>query len=950
MNNKTFSTFLCALLYPVLAQAAQIHVPAGHSITDAVRRAVPGDEIILEAGAVYTEYFTLPDKGSGDPITIRSSAVLPERRITPEDRHLLPSIGSGSGTAPVTITGSRWRLVGLAFRANTNGDGNIIDVRGWAANVVLDRILIEGGESGQKRGVAMNGGGAITVSRSHLANIWKSGQESQGLAAWDGPGPFTIRDNYIQAATENILFGGADSSSDARMPSDILVEGNHLTKNPEWQGTTGRAVKNLFELKAARRVTVRNNLMEHNWVDGQAGWAVVVTPRNQGGTAPWTAVEDVLFEHNIVRHTARGINITGRDDLALSAQTRRITFRNNLFVTDADWLQAGGEIAELTLSHNTVVNGGTLIKLYVADVHDGTTRRKAEFAIAQLVMLDSLTHHGRDGYGIWGEDSGSGTVALTRHTLGYDVRRNVIAGENGWGVSYPADTLQPSYVEHEAQFIQPDYLLVENSPYRGAATDGSDLGRLAGATTDTAATVPNVSPTTAILSPEEGATFNAPVAVRIAATASDSDGNVVRVNFYSGSTMIGTDISAPFEIGWSATPGTYVLTVQALDNAGATTMSAPVSITVLPPAPLPAPWTGQDIGIVGLAGAAAIQDGVLTVQASGADIWGGVDALHYVWQPFSGDVDIVARVASVDPVHAWTKAGVMIRQSLNADSAHGLMLVSPGKGLAFQRRVSTGGLSTSTAGGAGIAPAWVKLERRGNTILAYHSVDGTAWTLVGSDTFTMPADVYVGLAVTSHDNEKLASATFDAIAVSMPPSPAPVAEPVAIETAGVPDGRVTVGYSTRLSATGGSGTYVWTIVEGALPSGLVLDSATGSISGTPQAWGAFAFTVGAADATDANNGATVALSVNVARAVEVATTSLPNGMRKKAYSATLSAAYASGSPVWQIDSGTLPDGLTLNSSSGVISGQPQKSGTWKFVVRVTDASTTATRALSISVR
>ena len=68
-------------------------------------------------------------------------------------------------------------------------------------------------------------------------------------------------------------------------------------------------------------------------------------------------------------------------------------------------------------------------------------------------------------------------------------------------------------------------------------------------------------------------------------------------------------------------------------------------------------------------------------------------------------------------------------------------------------------------GGAGTAPAWVKLERRGNTVTAYRSADGVGWTLVGSDTISMGASVYVGLALSSHDNSRLATATFDNVSV-----------------------------------------------------------------------------------------------------------------------------------------------------------------------------------------
>ena len=157
--------------------------------------------------------------------------------------------------------------------------------------------------------------------------------------------------------------------------------------------------------------------------------------------------------------------------------------------------------------------------------------------------------------------------------------------------------------------------------------------------------------------------------------------------------------------------------------------------------------------------------GVMTMEASGADIWNTADALHYAWRRVSGDVDVIARVPSIEYVHAWVKAGVMIRQHLGADSPHAFMIVSAGKGLAFQRRLTQGGPSTSTSGGFATAPMWVKLERRGNVISAYFSADGGAWTFVGSDTFAMSSDVYVGLAVSSHDNTRLATATFDGVAV-----------------------------------------------------------------------------------------------------------------------------------------------------------------------------------------
>ena len=117
-------------------------------------------------------------------------------------------------------------------------------------------------------------------------------------------------------------------------------------------------------------------------------------------------------------------------------------------------------------------------------------------------------------------------------------------------------------------------------------------------------------------------------------------------------------------------------------------------------------------------------------------------------------------------VIAYDEAGwKVIREQLTADSAHALMLVSPGKGLAFQRRTVASRGSSST-GVAGTAPMWVKLERRGNSITSYRSADGVTWTLVGTDTFAMGANVHVGLVVSSHVTGQLATAVFEQVTVT----------------------------------------------------------------------------------------------------------------------------------------------------------------------------------------
>jgi regulation of enolase protein 1 (concanavalin A-like superfamily) len=164
-------------------------------------------------------------------------------------------------------------------------------------------------------------------------------------------------------------------------------------------------------------------------------------------------------------------------------------------------------------------------------------------------------------------------------------------------------------------------------------------------------------------------------------------------------------------------------------------------------------------------GAASHSGGTFTVRAAGADIWGTTDAFRFTARTLAGDGEIVARVSALSGTDPWAKAGVMLRQSLDAGSAHGLMLVSLDNGLAFQRRTVTGGGSASTAGGSSRAPVWVRLKRQGQVITAAMSSNGTTWTTVGTATTSMVGHVYVGLAVTSHTKSATATATFDNVTV-----------------------------------------------------------------------------------------------------------------------------------------------------------------------------------------
>jgi hypothetical protein len=156
--------------------------------------------------------------------------------------------------------------------------------------------------------------------------------------------------------------------------------------------------------------------------------------------------------------------------------------------------------------------------------------------------------------------------------------------------------------------------------------------------------------------------------------------------------------------------------------------------------------------------------GTYTMTGSGADIWGAADQFHFAFKTLSGPGSIVARVNSVQNTNAWAKAGVMIRETLDAGSKHAFACVTPGNGVASQGRTATDGTSFSTDQAGVAAPYWVKLERdaSGNFTVS-HSANGTTWESVGDSIPTnipMTSSVYIGLALTSHDAAQTCQAIF----------------------------------------------------------------------------------------------------------------------------------------------------------------------------------------------
>jgi uncharacterized repeat protein (TIGR01451 family) len=203
----------------------------------------------------------------------------------------------------------------------------------------------------------------------------------------------------------------------------------------------------------------------------------------------------------------------------------------------------------------------------------------------------------------------------------------------------------------------------------------------------------------------------------------------------------------------------YYYVVCASRNAVVSDPSAEVSS--IPSAGLPIPFSTKDIGSVGDTGGASFASGEFSVIGSGAYIWGTADEFRYVYQSASGDCTIIAQVVSVEETDEWAKAGVMIRETLSSGAKHASIFIYPTNGVAFQHRSSTGGSTVNVAATGPLPPYWLKVVRTGSSFKGYSSPDGFTWTLVGSQTISMGSSVYIGLAVTSHNDGTLCTAKFD---------------------------------------------------------------------------------------------------------------------------------------------------------------------------------------------
>ena len=463
-----------------------IRVNAGGNLQTAINNARPGDSIVLQAGTTFTGPFTLPNKGASTQwIHIRSSGVAnlpaPGNRVSPANAvDMATIVGAGSPVIALSTQDGahHYRFIGIEFKPApgtfTNGlirlgSGAETSASQFPHDIVVDRCYIHGDPNlGGRRGVVLNGASSSVID-SYVSDWKEAGADSQAIAGWSGPGPFKIVNNFLEGAGENVMFGGSDPRIAGLVPSDIEIRGNYVSKPVAWR-TQNWTIKNLFELKNARRVLLDGNIFDTAWASSQ-DFAINIKSANEGGKAPWSVTEDFTMRNNIVRHVPSAIKICGLScDGATTAQGRRFLVQNNLFddVRSATWggtgtfLQTGNPVPDLVIDHNTVIHDGSTFS-----GGDGGSNTGFQFT-------NNIVQRGP--YGFKGSGAGDGKGTLNTYFPGFVFTNNLLAGATP--SSYPADNFFPaSYAS--AGFVdlaKGDYHLGAASPFRNVASDGRDPG------------------------------------------------------------------------------------------------------------------------------------------------------------------------------------------------------------------------------------------------------------------------------------------------------------------------------------------------------------------------------------------------------------------------------------------------------------------------------------------
>ncbi|MDX2193457.1 MAG: hypothetical protein NW201_08875 [Gemmatimonadales bacterium] len=468
-----------------------VSVAPGGNLQVAINNAACGSTIQLTAGGFYTGNFVLPAKRCprGQWITIRTAAVAGQpgasARIlsTAASNVTLATLQSPNGMATIrTAPGAnRYRLLLLRIAAvphlaSSFGLVQFGEVGAGQAtldqvpkDLVMDRVLVDAGPTMDLQRCMTINSGATIVIRSAFLRCAHRQVENQAILGTNGPGPYLIEDNYLEAGSEHIMFGGADPTIQNLVPSDIVVRNNHFFRPSAWKGQFG--VKNILEVKNGRRILFERNVLEGSWQDGQGGSYLVIFSANQGGNAPWSVARDITFRHNRVRNVGSGIALSGGNTPFPATPASRITVWQNVvdnvnvppFTGLGDLVLIGGPVDFFRLQSNTMVSTGRMRSAMLFDVNPS----------ASMTLSMNILSTGDNG--IVGSGRTAGQPSLDFYAPLATVASNVLVGRQP-GVVPRGAVVAPSLADVGfANVAAQDYRLLSTSPYLNpAAPTGAD--------------------------------------------------------------------------------------------------------------------------------------------------------------------------------------------------------------------------------------------------------------------------------------------------------------------------------------------------------------------------------------------------------------------------------------------------------------------------------------------
>lgn len=532
--------YLNTTLADTPAPGSTINVSAGGDLQAALNNANCGDTIAIQAGATFVLHqYTLPAKACDDQhwIIVRTSA--PDASLPPEGTRMTPcyaGISSLPGRPPFSCPSTKkvlatisypdtgdgplifanganhYRLLGLEITRIANNRVPVTalvagETGGAMSQIVLDRLYIHGSPRDEtRRGVDFSGGTSMAVQDSYISDLHCNAGgtciDSQAVSGGSGSlpmGPFKIDDNFLEAAGENIIFGGGAAT---HTPADIEIRFNHLFKPMFWlQGQAGFVapafvVKNHFELKNAQRVLFDSNVLDNTWGGfTQHGFSVLITPKNQASgdrnVCPICQVTDVTIRYTTISHVGGAFVIgNGLSDAGGAALAGERYSIHDVIVDDIDRSTYNGygtfaQVSTLTrpllqdveINHVTAFPDHTMFSIGAPD-----TVQVPGFIFTNSIVTAGLAPVATTGNGGKSDcayyDIPVKTVRLC--FSGYKFSSNAILASPYPSSSWPSSN--SFYSTTGIDFVNynngngGDYHLLPSSPAIGAANDGTNLG------------------------------------------------------------------------------------------------------------------------------------------------------------------------------------------------------------------------------------------------------------------------------------------------------------------------------------------------------------------------------------------------------------------------------------------------------------------------------------------